>query len=402
MIIRTRGGGDVAVRDMTVGQILRSQQSPGSVQVTPQSVAGIPAAMRAIAIASTAVAKLRFRVWRGYGVERRPVETTWQARLFAGTPNERESWFLLWEQTEACLTARNNAFWLKLSDSAGRVSAVYLIHPDNVGVRWNIERNTAEYRVRLSHTQKWSDWLDSSSVLHFRVGYADPAAIVAPSPVMLHRESLRAALSKTRYEAALYDEGVSQSLAVIFPREVRADEAERYRERFQAEHGGVENRHKVRVFGGGVDVRTIGLSLEDSQYIESMQFSVEEISRIFGVDASLIGGSRLNRPISPEHEEDRWFRYGLGPRLERIEQTVAADPSFFGAGARDYPRFDVSDLLRGDIATETDIMHKKVQAGIWLVDEARAKDGMPPLPNGVGQIPQVTPVGGAPNPPSEQ
>lgn len=403
MIVKTRGGGDVPIRDVTVGQLLRSQQGIGAVNVTPQAVAGIPAAMRAIGIASTAVAKLKFRVWRGEGVERKPVKTTWQARFFRGVPNERESWFLLWEQTEASLTARNNAFWLKVRDSvSGTIDAVQLIHPDNVQGRWNRERNRPEYRIRIEWAQAWSDWLDSSSILHFRIGYADPATIMAPSPIDLHREALRASLSKSRYESMLYDEGVAQSLAVIFPRDVKPEEAQRYREHFQAEHGGIENRHKVRVFGGGVDVKTIGLSLQDTQYIESMQFSVEEIARIYGVDASLIGGSRLNRPISPEHEEDRWIRYGLAPRLERLEQTVRADPDFFGPGARDYPQFDTSELMRGDLETEASIMHKKVQAGIWLVDEARAKDGLLPLPDGAGQIPQVTPVGGAPNPSSSQ
>jgi hypothetical protein len=60
--------------------------------------------------------------------------------------------------------------------------------------------------------------------------------------------------------------------------------------------------------------------------------------------------------------------------------------------------FDVGASIRGDRQTEADITLKKVQSGQWLVDEARALDGLPPLPDGAGQIPQVVPVGGGPNP----
>jgi hypothetical protein len=44
------------------------------------------------------------------------------------------------------------------------------------------------------------------------------------------------------------------------------------------------------------------------------------------------------------------------------------------------------------------VQHFRIQNGSELVDEARADNGRPPLPNGAGQIPQITPVGGAPNP----
>jgi hypothetical protein len=87
---------------------------------------------------------------------------------------------------------------------------------------------------------------------------------------------------------------------------------------------------------------------------------------------------------------------GLGPRLTRIESAVNADPDIFGAGA-DYAAFDTADVVRGDLLTEANISIRKVQAGIWLADEARSRDGLEPLEGGVGRIPQVTPVGGAPN-----
>ncbi len=53
-------------------------------------------------------------------------------------------------------------------------------------------------------------------------------------------------------------------------------------------------------------------------------------------------------------------------------------------------------MIRGDLATEAEISIKKVQSGQWLLDEARAKEGLPPLPDGLGKIPHIIPVGASP------
>jgi hypothetical protein len=124
---------------------------------------------------------------------------------------------------------------------------------------------------------------------------------------------------------------------------------------FEAEHGGLENQAKVRVIGGGSKVETIGLSLQDAQYVESMQLSIDALANIYGVPASLLGGGNKQTgatPITPEHEQMRWFEYGLEPRLARIVATVNSDPDFFGPGARDYVTF-TGVTVRADTAAES-------------------------------------------------
>lgn len=406
MILKTRGGNhELRIANLDGFAAMVAQAGGGrfasGVLVNERSLAALAAADACVRIASSAVAKRALRVWRGEGVEKAPVKATWQARLFTGQPNGREPWFLVLEGTEASLTARHNAFWLKMLDPISRqVSEVYLIHPDDVlDARWNRDTGAIEYKLRaIPGTQTATDWLGTDRVLHFRVGYPAPGAVMAPSPVELHRELIGSAIAKNRYESTVYSEGILESVAVSFPATVTPEQARKFRDALKDEHGGVSNAGRVRVFGGGANVSNIGLNLADAEFVASKEMSAREVAQILGMPASLIdANSKDTRPLTPEHEEDRFNRYWLEPRLTRIQETIRADASFFGSGARDYPSFaDV--LVRADVATESRTLVAEVQAGILLPDEARAQRGYPPLPDGAGQIPQIVPVGGAPNP----
>lgn len=388
-------------RDVTLGALMQASGYPlrGSNQTTAsdREVAGLPAWTQAIRIASEAIAKHRMLVWRGKEVDRREVTATWQARFFAGQPNESYSWFYAWECTEASLTARGNAYWVKAYDERGQVASVHVLHPDAVKVRWNRDFARAEYQIILESGSA-SPWLTSADILHFRIGFTSPNSLEAPSPIALHRQALGSAVAKNGAEERLYNSGSMKSVAVVFPGSVTPTQAEEWKRVFLGPGGSLESSSQVKVFGGDPRIETIGLSLDDQQFIESQAFSIEDIGRILGVPPSLLWAksSSGSDTLTPEHEEDRWTRYGLEARRQRIEQTIASDPAFFGPAARDYPMFKIGPV-RGDVQTESEMLVREVQSGIMLVDEARAVRGLPPLPDGIGLIPQITPVGGAPN-----
>lgn len=399
MIAKTRHG-DVAIvqRDATLGSLMEMAGIPtrggSGASVTRTEVAGLPAWTQAIRIAAEAIAKHRMRVWRGEDGDRRMVTTTWQARFFAGQPNEWYSWFQAWEWTEASLTARWNAYWVKEHDAAERVSAIYVVHPDSVEARWNAQTREPEYRVELGGSR--SSWLTRREVLHFRVGHPGPGQLVSPTPIEAHRKAWSAAIARQGAEAEFYGDGSRRTVAVVFPGDVTPEQAERFRRLYLS-----GSSSKVKVFGGNPRIETIGLSLADQQFVESQSFSIDDVGRILGVPPSLLWAASKEsaKPLTPEHEEDRWVRYGLEPRRQRIEQTIAHDPSFFGPGARDYPAFHVR-RVRGDALTESDMVVHEVQAGIRTPNEGRAELGLPPHPD--GDILQITPVGGAPNPTLEE
>lgn len=361
--------------------------------VTRERVGGIPAADAAVRIASEGVAGMEPGVFRGDGLDRLEVNTTWQARFFDGQPNDDEPWDSVWQQTEASLTTERNAYWWIILDSSARVASVQVIDPALVRVKREGSRKVFE--VQQAHGRIT---VGSDRILHFK-GRGAPGALAGTNPVDAFCNTWGASIHRTSYEEEFYERGLGQAIAVTFPDGVNLQDARAFQEAMLQSHGGSGNQHKPRIFSGGATVTTIGISPRDAQFIEGMNLTVEEVSRIYAVPNSLLGAAGAkseSSPITPEHEMTRWLRYGLAPRLKRIAAHINHHPAFFGAGARDQFAWETSAAVVGDVQTEDAIAHQQIQDGRITVNEWRASKGLPPLAG--GDVPQITPVGGAPNP----
>jgi len=405
MILATRQG-DRQQRSVTISSELMAAirgggyGSTAGMAINNRTAAGIPAFHAAVTFAGQAVASLTMRVWRGEGPIKERVNGTWQARLFRGSPNPEQSQFTFWETIEASLTARNNAYIWKTKGADGKVEMLWALHPDQVYTPLSTQEYYVTFWPRYPTPYEVEGYgavkADKSILLHIR-GRGGLGEIIAPSPIKVFASALGISLAKQEHEASLYARGASGGLAVIFPKDIKKDQAKEWQEVFDSNQAGPSNTGKTKVVGGGASLQVIGMTQADAQFAESVGLSVLDVSRITNVPAWFLGISdKTSKPMTPEHEQRRWMSHGFGPRLARIESALNADTDLFGMAA-DYAAFDTAGLIRGDLATEADITIRKVQAGIWLPDEARAMDSLQPYPDGVGQIPQVTPVGGTPN-----
>lgn len=370
--------------------------------VDVRSAVGVPSISQAVRIAAQGVARLRLGVWAGEGPERRLVRGAWQSELFR-RPNDRQTRFEFLEVIEESLSLRGNAFvWKNVDPSSKRVVELWALHPDQVehthrGVggccEWNVYVGGGFVDPTGRDKPGRLEGVRARDILHVR-GHGGGALCIAPSPLELFADAIAAASAKTKRERAYYERGAFSEFMLAFPPEMTSEQAREFRELWEESYAGARNAGRTPVVGGGPNVVPIGLSQREAQFVESVGLSVEDAARIFNVPPSLLGVQKSDRLLSPEHEEDRWLRYGLGPRLERIEAAFAADPDLFPPGARVRPRFDTSEAIRGDLKTESELLVAQKQAGILTANEARAYRGLPPVEG--GDALQKTPVGGAP------
>lgn len=405
MILNLRGGQQVEYYSFALTDMLKwgyNNLRNVSGQTGEDSVKGIPAIHRAARIRAEALASLRLRCWRGEGADKTRVDQTWQGRLFAGAPNEYQTRFGFWETIGESLAYRGNGYiWKNIDPSTMRVVDWYALHPDQVACK-----GAGRYEVTV--TNEYLDpvgrgpgkyMVDDDTLLHVR-GHGDGGTWEAPSPLKVFRDALAAPVARQRHEARMWRRGTSLQLAVEFPAGFSKEQVDEWRPAWQETYEGGDGS-TTAVIGGGAVIKPIGMTMNDAAFVEMAHLTVEDASRIMGVPANLLGAPTQTGHTKATLEEDlmTWLRFGLGPELERIESALADDDVLFPPLGRSiYPSFDTEQFVRGDIMTEATVLQQRVQAGILTPDEARRILGYPPLPAGVGSIPQITPVGGAPNP----
>ena len=127
----------------------------------------------------------------------------------------------------------------------------------------------------------------------------------------------------------------------------------------------------------------VTMSMRDAQFIESMNFSVLEIARIFNVPPHKIQDLSRATFSNIEHLSREFYMASLVPWITRIEATM--NLCLLTQADRDaglYIRHNADGLLRGDLATRSESYAKQIGAGVMTPNEGRALEDRPPLPGG--------------------
>jgi len=353
---------------------------------------GVPTVGACIRLLSETVGSLPLCVFEGEDAGKREATESWQYRLLSEQPNPDCSPFDFLSDIEASIETCGNAFVRKFK-SRGRVVALYVLNPSTVTVK-RTEGNNKVFEIGIGRDK---ETLSSAEVLHVR-GFAPYGGDVGLSPIAQHREALSSALAGQQFQGNFYANDATPPSYIAVPGPLTRDQGKEMLQMWNANHQGSANRGNMGILFNGSEIKQLGMPLVDAQWIETQTRSDELAARIYlGPAASLLSGVAAGSAVKTEEETLRFMNFALRPRLARIEGAFKSDLDLF-AGTSLYPQFDIDDFLRADAATRAEVQHKQVQSGVLLPDEARAEEGRPPLPNGAGQIPQLTPVGGAPNP----
>jgi len=367
--------------------------------VTIETAAGLPAVGAAIRLLCDTVAQLPLNVYRGVGAEKRLADTTWQHRLLTQLPGMGDfTPFDLLSDIVACLETQGNAYLQKVK-AAGEVVALIVIDPRRVNVRR--DNGDKVFDVRGDRPGESSQTYTASTILHIR-GFTLEGSDTGLSPIGLHRQKLSSIQAQDEFQGRFYGQGTLIGGVIQIPDFVTDEQAKAILAHWQATKSGLANAHLPALLQNGATFQRTGLSLEDSQFVETERLGLLQVAHIFRIPPSFLGAD--NAAVSFEQDNLRFYTLSLAPRLRRIELALRADPDLFPDTFL-YPEFDTRPLLRTDAMTKAQVEHLQIQDGSRLVDEVRADRGEPPLPpvpdnpnEQPGMVPQVTPVGGAPNP----
>lgn len=298
-------------------------------------------------------------------------------------------------QVVLSLLTDGNAFVATPRDKLGAPVALVVLDPTKVTVRRNDRTRQPEYVVG----DKVYGQLD---IMHI-IGMTMPGGIRGLSPIGAAREVIDGASEAQRFGRSWFANSSVPPAVIKVPSGTGGPEdsarAKRIAQIWHDTHGGVSNAGKVGVLVGGAELQTVAIANKDSQWLESRQFSVQEIARIFGVPPHLIADSSNSTSWGSGLAEQNlaFGQFSLRPWIERIEDAhnrLLASHEKPGV----FLKLNLDALLRASLGDRYASYATGIHAGFLAPNEARRWEDLPPIPGGDDVPPPSgsTPTEGSP------
>ena len=365
-----RSSPPVEERAVTVGPANLQLTLPYSGErVTPATADTNTAVGRAVQLISNDLAKVPLKLMRrtATGSEEDTSSALW--RLFDTSPNVEQSGFEWRRYMTSLYCLYGNSYCLISRNGRGDVLQLLPLDPTSISVV--IDPDGTYYYDHATLGK-----LEPEEVLHFRFGLLDETGVTAYSPITRARESLGLAKAQEIAGASVYRNAATPRMCLKHPGTLSDKAAARLSEQFTRAHAGPDSAGKAILLEEGMDADVLQpLQLETAQWLDARGFSIDEVSRIYGIPT----------PYLSEHSNSTYNNVSSLVKMY-VDSCLSHHASIWAAEIQlkmlspdQYLDFDLSYVQRGTFSEEILSLHTAVTSGIMTPNECRKRLGLNPL-----------------------
>lgn len=288
--------------------------------------------------------------------------------IFSFSPNADMTGVEYIEAKALNLSLRGNGYSWKETRRDGSVLSLYPIPGQRVEPKRK-DNGTVYYKVE--DRGKWSD-VPAEKIWHVKGFGSD--GLMGLSPVAYHRQSLGVALAAEEFQARFFSQGANPSWLIKIPQwltdEQRVIAEDNVRNLWQ----GLDNAHRAAILEGGMDAVAATMPLQDAQFLELRQLTVQEICRIYRMPPHMVADLSRSTNNNIEHQGHEFVTYTMMPYLTRIERSAGKNLLVAGERKDIFMRYNVDALLRADAAGRAALYSSALQNGWMTRNEVRAKE----------------------------
>jgi HK97 family phage portal protein len=357
--------------------------SLSGVEVNEQTALNSTAVFACVRILSETVASLPAITYRRNGDGGKERATTHPLySILHDEPNPRMTALVFFETLMAHLLTWGNAYCEIEYDGRGRVKALWPLLPSQT---WLREADDGEiwYHTEIPRT-KQQVALPAWRVLHVPgLGFD---GLSGYSVIRMNREAVGLTIATERYGAGFFGSGAKPGGVLEHPGSLSEPAQARLRESWNKMHSGLENAHRIAILEEGMKYSQIGLPPEDSQFLQTRQFQLTEVARMFRVPPHLLADLSKATFSNIEHQSIDFVVHTIRPWLVRWEQEIRRK-LFSETDKKNYfVEFLVDGLLRGDIKSRYESYQIGRQNGWLNADDIRGLENLNPIEGGAGKI----------------
>lgn len=383
MLPRASAASRLAVTADQISDLLRGMRALTSsgAQVNSSSAMQVGAVYACVRVLADSVAMLPLQLY-GIGTDGRssharehPVDRVLRVR-----PNSWQTPLEFKRMLMGHLALRGNAY-AHIVRVTGKVTALVPLHPDQMQVEVQPGGGLSyKYRQRSGVEVLYKQ----SEIMHLRNLSVD--GVRGLSPIEAAREAIGLAMQTEKHGAKLFSNAATPAGVLKHPAQLSAEAAERLKADFESRHAGADNAHRTMLLEEGLTWEKLGLTAEESQFIDSRKFQRNEIAMFFGVPPHMIGDVERGTSWGSGIEQQGlgFVTYTLLPHLTNFAQAVARDLLTDAERDTYHAAFDTEALTRADFLTRQQGLQIMRNAGVINANEWRQREGLNPRTDAAG------------------
>ena len=334
---------------------------------TAMSIASVHACIRVIA---DGIAGLSLKLYREGANGKEQVFSNY-ATVLINEPNPYQTKYDFTVFMVGALALRGNAYAFINRDANYLGTSLHPISPDYVTPV--LADGQLFYKISA---KGYPSVIPATDMLHFK-GLCLDNPLIGVSPITLHAETLGIDLAAISGNAGVYKNGVLKFL-LTSEQQITPEQAAPLR---QSLDDVIDGASRSTVLPNGIKMERLSLSPDEAKYLETRKFDAEEIARIFGVPASMIG-AKDGIKSSVEQEYQDFYARTLMSYAINIEQELARKLLTEADKASHYFKFNFNSLLRASANDRADYYNKGIRGGWLNRNEARDLEDANPFTGG--------------------
>ena len=276
------------------------------------------------------------------------------------------------------LLISGNAYVRKLRNPAGELVALKVLDPLRMEPRMG-----PDGMVQFV-------WDSSRILTHDEIMWIPdilrPGAVKGMSRVDELKEVLGISRALDDFSARFFGSGTLSSGIIEVPGDMTEEQAVRLKDQFEKNSQGLKHAHRPNILTAGAKYQKMTSDPQQSQLVESREFAVIEVARIFKIQPALLGvmqaGSMSYASVEQQHIQ--FVTLTLRPYIAKIEEQYSRL-----LPGEVFVKFNMEGLLRGDLSSRFAAYSQGIQAGFLSINDIRALEDLAPIESDSARMPRV-------------
>nr|MBQ4457959.1 phage portal protein [Clostridia bacterium] len=367
------------VRDS--GQVFTFGRSDSGEVVNERSAMQIATVYACVRLLAETVAGLPLHLFRDIGNSAKEKASDHPLyRLLYRQPNPEMTSFSFRETLMTHLLLWGNAYAQIIRDGRNNILALYPLLPEYMET--DRDDKGRIYYIYHAYTDEKPGKKNQDIYFRYDEVFHVPGlgfnGLIGFSPIAMMKNALGTTLAVEKYGSAFFKNGAQPSGVLEHPGILK--NPDKIRQNWSDVYGGSNNAHKVAVLEEGMKYTAISLPPEDSQFLSTREFGVNEICRIFRVPPHMVQDLSHSTFSNIEHQSIDFVVHTLTPWLVRFEQSITKDLLLPDEQDKYYAKFNVDGLLRGDYQSRMQGYATGISNGFLCPNDIRTLEQMDRIP----------------------